>query len=153
MNRWLFFSALLPLLITGCDRLPDIETDTNRNFLLGTWIMDREKTMEALTESLIGERESLAGKMAAVAVQKTAEKLITPFDNVKYTFTETEYSEKVGNYDGQKKTYEIIARPGRNTIKTKDEDGIVNVYHLDGLNIWYHLRDQQKLKIYLRASN
>jgi hypothetical protein len=116
--------------------------------------MDREKTLEALNENTVGGKvEGLAGQLAAVAIQKSAEKLIQPMDNVKYTFTETQYSEKVGKYDGKTKGYEIIGRPGVNVIKTKDEDGIVNTYHLDGLNVWFNLRGQEKMKIYLRASN
>ena len=150
----IFLATVCLIALSSCDNLPLPDVDTDRNFLVGTWIVDREKTMEVFGENMMGKAgDGIAGKLAATAIQKTAEKLITPLDNVKYTFTETEYSEKVAGYDGQTKTYEIIARPGPDVIKTKDEKGFVNQYHRDGLNIWYHLRGQENLKIYLRASN
>lgn len=142
------------IFITGCDRLPLPEAEKEVNFLVGTWIVDRERTMEHLNETLVGENaEGLASKIAAVAMQKTAEKLISPMDSIKYTFTDTEYSEKVGSYDGRTTTYEIIARPGIDTIKTKDAKGVVNEYHKEGLNIWFNLRGNEKMRVYLRASN
>ncbi|MDF1752247.1 MAG: hypothetical protein P1U89_05650 [Verrucomicrobiales bacterium] len=154
MNSQSFLLLVSAFLLISCDKIPLPDTDRNANFLVGTWIIDREKTMEALKSNMVGEKvDGLAGQLAAVAIQKSAEKLITPMDNVKYTFTETEYSEKVAGYDGQIKTYEVIARPDADTIKTKDEKGVVNEYHREGLNIWYNIRGQKNLKIYLRASN
>lgn len=152
--RSIFVAVGFGLVLSGCDKLPLSIAEEKPNFLLGTWILDREKTMEAFSENTMGGKpEGIAGQLAAAALQKSAEKLIQPLDNVKYTFTETQYSERIGKYEGKTKSYEIIARPSADVIKTRDEAGIVNVYHLDGLNVWYNLRGQEKLKIYLRASN
>jgi len=145
-------AALFALSLSSCDYLPDVKETPPKNWLVGSWILDRERTMEEFTKNTV-DAESVAGKIATAALQKTVEAVLTPMDKVKYTFTETEYSEKAGSIDGKKRTYKIIGTPTNKQIKTQDDKGIINVYHQDGLNIWFYLRGQEKLKIYLRATN
>ena len=135
----------------SCEKLPNLG-GADRNWLVGTWILDREKTVAALQKNTIGEDaggDSTAGKIAMMAVQKSVETLISPLEKVKIRFTETEVIEDVGGY-GTSKTYEIISRPGPNQIRIKDEKGIVNTYHLEDQNIWYNLRGQERLQIFLK---
>ena len=140
-------------LFASCEKMPSGAAG-QRNWLVGTWIMDREKTLEALQKNTIGADaggDTVTGKLAVKALQKSMETLITPLDKVKYKFTETEFTEEVGGY-GTSKSYQIVARPGPNQIQTKDEKGIINTYHLENQNIWYYLRGQQRLQIFLKPA-
>ena len=143
--------AILSGLFMGCEKLPNMQ-GAQKNWLVGTWILDREKTVAALQKNIIGENaggDTTAGKIAMMAVQKSMETLITPLEKVKVRFTEKDVTEDVGGY-GSSKSYEIIGRPGPNQIRIKDQNGVVNTYHLDNQNIWYNLRGQERLQIYLK---
>lgn len=142
--------------MTGCEKItPIVDKLTNRNWLVGTWVLDREKTMAAFTQN--NQKEvpmgGVAGEIAAAAIRKTVEAAISPLDNATFIFTDTEYSETFRGRTGKPKTYEIVSRPGPGQIKTLDSNKVVNIYNKDGEHIWYNLRGNDKIQIYLKRAN
>jgi hypothetical protein len=140
----------LPFLFTGCDKIPGLQ----KNWLVGTWVLDQEKTMEAFTRN--NQRDTpvggVAGELAAAAIRKSVEALISPMTNAKFIFTETEYMEQFAGNTAKPKTYEIVSRPGPDQIKTLDSNNVVNIYHREGEHIWYYLRGNEKAQIYLKPA-
>ncbi len=153
MNPCAAISLAISLLcLTGCDKLP-VSLGTNVNWLVGTWILDREKTLQALQDNTTDDSSNpgLAGQIANFAIQATAEKAISPLENMKFVFTESNYSEEVGGY-GRGYSYEILDRPSRNEIKIKDERGRIRTYTREGNSIWYNLAGRQQLRVYLKPA-
>ena len=138
------------LLFTGCEKM----TFLQGNWLIGTWVLDREKTMEAFSRN--NQKEvpdgGLAGEIAAAAIKKSVEAMITPLDKARFIFTETEFIEQFAGNSAKPKTYEIVSRPGPNQIKTLDSNKVVNIYHKDGDFIWYYLRGNEQFQIYLKPA-
>ena len=153
MNKTLPFPLLLlgmSLLLTGCDKIPLLQN----NWLVGTWVLDREKTMEAFTRNNQKEVPAggMVGELAAAAIKKSVEALISPLDNANFIFTSTEYIEQFAGNTAKPKTYEIVSRPGPNQIKTVDSNNVVNIYHKEDVNIWYYLRGNEQIQIYLKPA-
>ena len=153
MNRIFLFALLslgMPVCFTGCDKVPFLQN----NWLVGTWVLDREKTMEAFSRN--NQKEIPAGgaigEIAAAAIRKSVETLITPLDDARFIFTSTEYIEQFAGNSAKPKTYEIVSRPGPGQIKTVDSNNVVNIYHKEGENIWYYLRGNQQIQIYLKPA-
>ena len=130
------------------------EVSIQVNWLVGSWILDREKTVDALEKNTVGENSStsLAGKLATEAVKKSTETLIAPLEKIQFKFTGSEYSEQLGEYR-KLRAYEIIDRPAADQITIKDEKDTTITYHLDGKNIWYNLMGQERLQIYLKPAS
>ena len=141
-----FFLVILcsTFVFQGCDKISSI---LNPNWLVGTWVLDREKTVEYF--STHNQRETpaggLAGELAAAAILKSVDAMIGSLENVKFVFTETECSE-----GGSMKTYEIVSREA-NSMKIVHSDNVVRVYHREGDNIWYYLTGKEKFRIYLKT--
>lgn len=143
------FVALAFSAMTGCEK---IESIINPNWLIGTWVLDREKTMEAFSRNNQKETPTggFVGEIAAAAIRKTIEAAISPMENATFSFSETEYVETFNGRIGEPKTYEIVSRPAKNQIKTVDSANIVNIYHKEGDHIWYYLRGKKQAQVYLK---
>ncbi len=146
------------LLLTSCDKLQP-ENPAEVNWLVGDWIVDREKTTGVFIDGAIAKlnldpnSSSLTGKLAYAAGKKSAQstvaKFLKPLDNLKFKFTETEYSKEGVGLGGEGVPYEIIARPAPNQITIKEQDGDQRTYVQEGRNIWYQETTPVPFKIYL----
>ena len=151
MKNVLSFLSLLAVTILffiGCDKLsPALEG----NWLVGTWVLDRETTMLAFSKNHQKETPSggLVGGIAAAAIRETVDALIKPMENIQLTFSSKEITESAPGYQGEPKTYQIVERPGPNQIKILDSNDSVRIYHREGEKIWYHLGNQ-RFQIYLK---
>ena len=150
--------ALLGLsltLFTGCDRLkkPAVN-EAEVNWLVGTWVVDRDETMQHFVDGAVarlgidasGAKALITKKVASATVAKT----IKPLDNLEFKFTEDlQYSKEAAGFGGDFVPYKITGRPASNQI-TISEGGETRTYIKEGKNIWYE-EDilVGKIKIYL----
>lgn len=152
MTNWSLFSLVLvasALSFTGCDKLPI--PIVQKNWLLGSWVLDREKTVEAFSRN--NQRETpvggIAGEIAAAAILKTVDAMIQPMENVEFVFTEDEFIEKAAGYT-KPVTYQIVERPAPDQIKILDSNDKVRVFHQEEEHIWYLLGGKRQLQVYLK---
>lgn len=151
MNRSLFSLVLVAsaLSLTGCEKLsiPLVQ----KNWLVGSWVLDREKTVEAFSRN--NQRETpvggIAGEIAAAAILKTVDAMIKPMENVEFVFTEDEFIEKAAGYT-KPVTYQIVDRPAPGQIKILDSNDRVRVFHQEEEHIWYLLGGKRQLQVYLK---
>lgn len=152
MTNWSLFSLVLvasTLFIAGCDKLP--LPVAQKNWLLGSWVLDREKTVEAFSKN--NQRETpvggIAGEIAASAILKTVDAMIKPMENVEIVITEDEYIEQAAGYT-KPVSYQIVDRPAPDQIKILDSNDKVKIFHQDGEHIWYLLAGKRQFQIYLK---
>jgi hypothetical protein len=150
LSRFSLLALASALILTSCDKLPRALVEGN--WLIGSWVLDREKTLEAF--SLNNQKETPAGgvvgELARTAIRNAVDSMMKPMENVTLVFTETELVEKASGYSNKPKTYEIVARPGVNQIKTLDSNDTVRIYHREEPHIWFHLNGNEKFQVYLK---
>ncbi len=139
------------LFFTSCDKIPRALLEGN--WLIGSWVLDREKTLEAFTRN--NQKETpvggVVGEIAKTAIRNAVDSMMIPMENVTLVFTETELVEKTATgYSNKPKTYEIVSRPDVNQIKTLDSNDDVRIYHREEPHIWFHLNGNEKFQIYLK---
>jgi len=144
--------VLLPVILffTSCDLIPRALLEGN--WLVGSWVLDREKTLEAFSRN--NQKETpiggVVGEIARSAIRNAVDSMMKPMENVTLVFTETELIETASGYSNKPKTYEIVARPDVNQIKTLDSNNDVRIYHREEPHIWFHLNGNEKFQIYLK---
>lgn len=142
--------SLLAILFTqvSCDKGGGKDI-LDTNWLVGTWIVDREVTTKTFVDGVVEKigidgGDNLKDKILVAAGKKTASAtasatvaaVIKPLDKFEFTFTETEYSKQAVGFGGEGVPYTITSRPARNQI-TISEGGDSRTYTKDKNLIWY----------------
>ena len=153
---FLLIPLLTTLALTGCSK-PIFNNDANINWLLGTWVVDRDKTIQVFVDAAVTIKgEGFSDRVVIAGLKKGASTTIAgaikSLDRYEFNFTEDEYSQQVIGLGlgGEGKPYSITDRPASNQI-TITEGGDSRTYTKEGERIWYEENFLiGKAKIYLR---
>ena len=143
-----YFSLILLssfLCLQSCDRISSVLTP---NWLLGDWVIDREKTVEAFSRN--NQRNTpaggIVGEFAAATIRKSYEAMVSSRENLRFSFNETDMIDA-----GIKKTYEIVSRSPEE-IKIVDSNDVVRTYHKEGEHIWFLFNNNENFQVYLKPA-
>ncbi len=99
-------------------------TGCGSNWLVGKWVLDQERTLEAITAEPAepGEGKGILKDLVDGLQKGLSRVMLAQFDGVTLEFTSTELR-RIRNGVGEARTYEIIEKPASDSYIVKYEDG------------------------------
>ena len=106
--------CFLSVFLTGC----------GGNFLVGKWVLDQERTLEAMTAEAPepGEGKGILKDLVNGLQKGVSRIVLAQLEGVTLEFTPTELR-RIRNGVGDARTYEIIEKPSAGLYVVKYEDG------------------------------
>lgn len=110
----------LSIFLTGC----------GSNWLVGKWVLDQERTLEAITAEPPepGEGKGILKDLVDGLQKGLSRIMLAQFEGVTLEFTSTELR-RIRNGVGEARTYEIIEKPAPDSYVVKYEDGEIFTWH------------------------